>query len=381
MQNQLEGAAQKLVARGLQVMRANSIMPQLVNLDLKDLVQQQHDVININIVSDAHVGPVVASNITPDAEKTTLKTIPLALNNRDGDSFSITDNELTSIENGIIPRIVDSRLEAISAYIDKVLIMKAYKNSYNIVGTPGVDPYATSTSAIRTADRMLNVALAPINNRSFVVNPYSKESLLGLQSFTDASASGDTNVITQASLGRKLGFNIHMDQNVPRHISGTAALTGGLSISGAHIIGDTTLLVANVSATTLVEGDIITIAGDTQTYVVRADVTWASSGNMPVTIQPPLKEALSGGEAITLTASHDIDIAFHKDAICFASRRVEDVIDKRLGNIIETRKDTGVSGIALCLEISRQFKQTHWQFDILHGEAITRPEHIVRIIS
>jgi hypothetical protein len=39
------------------------------------------------------------------------------------------------------------------------------------------------------------------------------------------------------------------------------------------------------------------------------------------------------------------------------------------------------SGLSMRLEISRQYKQTVWEFDILWGVALVRPEWAVRLIG
>ena len=48
------------------------------------------------------------------------------------------------------------------------------------------------------------------------------------------------------------------------------------------------------------------------------------------------------------------------------------------GNMFATAVDP-VSGIALRLEMSRQYKQTTWSFDILGGANVIRREYGVKI--
>ena len=81
----------------------------------------------------------------------------------------------------------------------------------------------------------------------------------------------------EASLGRKFGFNIFMDQNVIPHTKGT--LTGDegtVKIKGAVSAGSTQLVIDGTNLTgTLVKGDIISIGG--KTYVIKENATAAAN--------------------------------------------------------------------------------------------------------
>lgn len=72
------------------------------------------------------------------------------------------------------------------------------------------------------------------------------------------------------------------------------------------------------NAASLKEGDILTIAGDGQTYVVTEAVSLAV-GNTAVKIYPGLARATTGSEAVTVSGSHVMNLAFHRDAIAFAT--------------------------------------------------------------
>jgi argininosuccinate lyase len=94
-------------------------------------------------------------------------------------------------------------------------------------------------------------------------------------------------------------------------------------------------------------------------------------------ISPPLKTALVGSEAVAVKASHAVNLAFHRDAIAFATRPLVDQMDG-LGNIINTATDP-VSGLALRLEISREHKRTRFSYDILYGATLVRADLAARL--
>src|SRR5262249_47126766 len=125
------------------------------------------------------------------------------------------------------------------------------------------------------------------------------------------------------------------------------------------------------SPTPCVRGDILTCAGDSQTYVVLADVVLAV-GNTIVSIAPALRVAKIGGEAVSLKASHVVNLVFHRDAFAFANRPVADQLFTG-GNEISQMTDPQ-TGISMALEVSRQYHQTWWEFSLLYGTKIVRPE-------
>jgi len=77
--------------------------------------------------------------------------------------------------------------------------------------------------------------------------------------------------------------------------------------------------------------------------------------------------------------THVVNLAFHKDAFAYATRPLAaSSMDMALGSRIVTIQDP-VTGVVLRLEVSRQHKQVVWEFDILWGAKLVRPELAVRI--
>jgi hypothetical protein len=374
MSNTLTAVASPLLAQGLVALRSMNVMPRLVNSDYQGAAQEKNSVINVPIPS-AVTALQVSPGATPPANQDTSPTsVPITLDQWYEAPFYITDQEAMNVMNGYVPMQATEAVKSIANQVN-AYILGMYKGSYSIAGTPGTTPFATTTQAASDARKLLNKQLAPTGDRRIVLDMDAEGNAISLPMFQQMQMSGTDKTLVEGVIGRKVGFDWYSDQQVLTH-SSTALSAGAATVNGVNAAGSLTLSVAKATnAAPLVKGDIITIAGRTQTHVVTADTTLAV-GNTSVPIYPALTTATVGGETITLAASHVVNLAFHRDAIAFATRPLNEVNHPA---VISVSQVDPVSGLALRLEISRQHKQTRYSFDVLYGGALVRPQLVTRI--
>lgn len=377
MANDLSVVAPKLLAQGLMALRENAVMPRLVNRDYEAEAAQKGQTVTIPI-SSAIADREVTPNVVPPASVDSAPTQALIpLDQWREAPFHMTDRDVLESMNGTIPMQASEAIKSLVNYANAFMLSK-YKGVYGFTGTPGTTPFA-DTSDATDARKVLNNQLAPLSDRRFVIDPDAEAKALNLRAFQDMSFSGSAAGITEGQINRKMGFDWYMDQQVPSHTKGVA--TGTPLSNGVSAIGTTSVPTDGWTSDTagiLVEGDIITFAGHSQTYVVTADVdSGSTTGPATVPIAPALQEAVADGEAITVVDSHVVNLAFHRDAFAFASRPLQDSA-QGLGSIIQAATDP-VSGLSLRLEISRQHKQTQFSYDMLFGAALVRRELATRL--
>src|SRR6185437_12218194 len=224
---------------------------------------------------------------------------------------------------------------------------------------------------------------APLTDRRMVLDVNAEANALALPQLTTFQNVGTATAVIEGTIGRKLGFDWAMDQQIPTQAT-TALSAGAATVNGVQAVGvgstdggrTGTLSIAKATnASNLIAGDIFTIAGSAQTYTVLTAVTLAV-GNTTVSIAPALQKATAGGEVITLNAAHVVNLAFHRDAFAFVSRPLQ----KTSANTLEMISvPDPVSGVTLRLEVTRQNKQTFFDFDVLYGAACVRPELACRV--
>lgn len=374
MANDLSKITPKLLAQGLVALRQNAVMPRIVNSDYGDIAAHKGATIEVPIPSAVATNDVAPGPVPPSTQDVAPSQVTIVLDQWREAPFYLTDKDLAECMEGTIPLQASEAIKALANYVDTYML-NLYKGIYGFTGTPGATPFETSVTDIVGVRKVLNNQLAPQADRRFVFDADCEANALMLRSFTDVSFTGDARAINDGEIVHKFGFDWFLDQNVPTHTAGVPG--GALTVNGAHSAGAAGLSMANTAAGSLLQGDIVTIAGDNQTYVVTEDVTWSGAGNQEVAVAPALQVAVSGGEAVTLKDSHVVNLALHRDAIAFANRPLGDNMEG-LGNVIQTAQDP-VSGLTLRLEISREHKRNRFSFDILFGAALVRPQLACRL--
>ena len=312
--NDLSKVVDKLLAQGLLALRGTCVMPRLVNSDYSNLAAQQGASIDVPIPSAIKAQAVTPGATSQDTGDISPVSATIKLDRWMEAPFYLTDKDLMEANRGVIPMQASEAVKAIANDVNATLLGLGRK-FYGMVGTPGTTPFSTVVDATN-ARKVLNRQLAPVNDRRIVLDP-------------DAEAAAQVVSLAKAT---------------------------------------------NVAS--LKEGDILTIAGDAQTYVVTEAVSLAV-GNTAVKIYPGLARPTTGSEAVTVSGSHVMNLAFHRDAIAFATRPLMDSANG-LGNLIQSAVDP-VSGLSLRLEVSREHKRTRFSYDILYGADVVRRELGCRI--
>lgn len=378
MANTLDDLMPQILARALVTLRSRLVMPGLVNTDYKADAAKKGQTV------DVPLPPVVeARDVTPGAtpqasDDIVGDSVPIQLTNWKEAAIHLTDREQLEVIDDTVIMAVDAAAYALARAVN-ASIFSQYKGVYGYTGTAGTTPFATTYAVATAARKVLNNQNAPLEDRRMVVSPDAEENAINLSAFADAGFTSQNGVILEGNIGRKLGFDWFMDQQVPTHTAGT--ITTGLiaKAATAQAIGDKTIVcttAASTGACALKEGDIVSFAGDDQTYVLTADATQASaSSDVTLNIEPGLKVALTGSQAVTVRSTHEVNLAFNRGAIALAVRPLG---QSQAGGRMMTMVDQ-VTGLPLRLEVSRQHKQDNWSLDILWGTKLVRPDLACRV--
>ena len=325
----------------------------------------------------------VAANVTPSGNRSdtlpssTRTQVQLTLDQWKKTNFSLTDKENGEINAGrdFIPSESEDAIAGLVEVVEDN-IAGNYVHAYQFTGTAGTTPFATTADASIQANKILNDARAGKANRRFIMDTSAEANALALSTFADAEKTMENGVKIEAALGRKYGFFNQASTNVQTHTLGAA--TGGVIASdgGTESIGDTVMHIDGLT-TKPSEGDLFTIAGDTQQYVIVSATTLVGADS-DITFQPPLVVAPDDGDVLTFIATHVANLAFHKNALTFANRPVSAMQGSQAN--YRTMTDS-VTGLTVRLGIDEAYKATIWEFDILYGSTVPQAEGMVRVLG
>lgn len=333
--------------------------------------------------SESSVVDVVPSNTLPAPTDITPQYASVQLTNWKKADFALTDKEMAFLQEGTMSDQFQASIEALGAVIIRSVLAN-YIGIYQYAGTPATTPFASNTSVAQSARRLLNRAGVPMDKRALILNFDADANSIGLSLFQQYLQKGDSETLKEGIIKRALGFDWAVDAYMPTFVGGTLSngTTKAALVNGAISVGATSVNIDSATLTgTLLPGGLFTVAGDTQQYVVTNSRTASGNAINGLTFAPASRVNWADNAAITFVADHDLaGLALHPQAIAFASKPLDTVIPETGASNIRQMFDP-VSGLTLCLEITRQYKQTVAEFSCLWGSTLVRPECAVRILG
>src|SRR5208337_1521739 len=211
-----------------------------------------------------------------DAQAT---NVPVPLNQWFYNSFTIKDGEASKSFQDLVDIYLRPGMITIARSVDRAVLGQCHKflgGPTNRVGRLANLGAANSKDYVLEARETLNVNKAPLEGRNLVLAPVSETALLKNELFIEAQQRGDFGTaLESATLGRILGFDTYMDQNVnsaaPSDVVAgtvTAAVAAGSTMAGA---------VTMAGAYSVNPGEFCVVAGNDQP-------TWAVSGSTDGTL-------------------------------------------------------------------------------------------------
>lgn len=383
MSNTLTDIIPKILAAGLIGLRSNVLMTRLVNLDFSAEAAKKGSTIDVPISQTQTASDVTPSHVPSAPSDVVSDTVQISLNYWKKTNFHLTDADVGKImaKEHFIPLQMGEAFEALAVAINQSVYAE-YPGVYGYTGTAGTTPFSDVGDATE-ARRILHLQKAPKLGRRGVLDFTAEAAALKLAEFSDAEKIGSSGVKIEGEIGRKYGIDWNSDDDVPTHTAGTITTGAIVKASTVHAVGVKSVVcttAATTGAVALLEGDIISIAGDDQTYVLTADVTQASaSTDFTIAIEPGLKVATAGSEAVTVKADHVVNLAFHRDAFALAMRAPDAAMKEVYKRENSFTIADPVSGLVFRLELMSQYKQVVWEIDAMWGTKLVRPPLAVRI--
>ncbi len=200
-------------ATALGALKANTVMARLVNRNFENAVANFGDIINVPRRGALSVNDK-AANTQITLQTPSADTVQVTLNKYKEVSFLVEDVAAAQANQSIIDGYVLDGMMALAEQIDSDILAL-----YSGFSTTPIDARTGSggivAATVTEARRLLNSAKVPLTDRHVVWHEDAEKELLSLGQFTNAQYDpANATALSEASLGRKYGFNHYMDQQV-----------------------------------------------------------------------------------------------------------------------------------------------------------------------
>jgi len=320
----------------------------------------------------AQAAPSVDQNVTTDS-------VAVTLNQWDEVKFSLTDKDLSLTSDKIISDHIRPAAVALADKVDQDLNTLWSKIPW------GVQMSTTPALADITAVKKLMFDnKVPMKDESKLHFQIGSNEQMAYQNAMTVLQNPQASSLRDGSLGTLYGFDTFANQNAPTY-TGSALTDGVGALTSATAVGDVTIAIGSIDASGVVKkGDLVTITGDPQNYVVQADATASTGAIAALSIFPAIKQVNNSGAVVTISSigsagsAKTQNIGFHENAFALATAPLS-TMGNGLGARIATVADP-ISGLTLRSRIfyMPDSSAVKVALDILYGFVCLDPNLAVR---
>lgn len=245
-----------------------------------------------------------------------------------------------------------------------------YSKSSRAYGTAGTTPFATADdmSDFAEANRILDDNGAPASGRVLVVGSAARAKLEGKHAqLFKANEAGTDGLLRSREMRNLMGFTMGFSAGVQAHTAGTG--TSYLVNNASAAIGDTSVA-ADGGSGTILAGDIVSIAGDDNKYVVDSALSGGSFG----VADPGLRVAVDDNAAITVGGAYTANMFFSQNAAILAARLPAMPEGGDDADDVTTVTDP-VSGLTFQIAMYKQYRRVKYEIGLAWGVDMVKPDH------
>ena len=302
-ENNLDAYVPELWANeGLAILEENMVMANLVHRDFENEVAKFGDVVNTRKPGEFKIRRKTdGTQLTQ--QDATATNVPVPLDQWFYSSFVIRDGEGSKSFQELKEIYLQPAMLTIARGVDRALLgrVHAYLGTpAQRVGRLGALSASNAKDYVLDAREKLNVHKAPLDGRRLVMAPTAETAMLKTDIFLKANERGDGGTaLENATLGRILGFDTFMCQNVNCVLSGTDHdLTGAVNNAGGYAAGEAGQVSVDGITGAWATGEFVNVAGNDQpTYISAHHETGGNTDG--VTLNESLKYAVANDAALT----------------------------------------------------------------------------------
>jgi hypothetical protein len=313
-------------------------------------------------ITPAATGPSIANQ--------TIGSDTMTISKSRSVSFSWNGEEQLSVNGQYNEMLAGQFTQAMRALVNEVEtdLAALADNASRAYGTAGTTPFASDLGDPAQIRKILADNGAPMSDMQLVIDTTAGANLRTLAQLTKANEAGSEELLRRGVLLDIHGLAIRESAQVNSHTKGTGASYLVNNASG-YSVGDTTIA-ADTGTGTILAGDVVTFAGDSNKYLV----TTALSGGSFTIAEPGLRAALADNTAITVGASYTGNMAFDRSAIQLATRVPAMPSGGDSAADVTTVTDPQ-SGLSFQVAMYPQYRQVTYEVGLAWGVKNAKPAH------
>lgn len=330
---------------------------------------------------------LTAGNVPADTPNQTIGNVPMTITKARSVPFGVTGEEALGLNNaGTLGTINRDRItQALRTLGNEVEadLTALHLLACRAVGTYNGTPFGTAAdlSDFAAMRRMLADNGAPQSDMHAVLNNSAVERIRGKQStLFKVNEAGSDDLLRTGNIGVVQGLALHESAQVKSAVTVGTAASSTVNNAG-YAVGATVLTLTAIGTGTILAGDIVTFAGDTNQYVVTSGDGDVSNGGTITLAEPGLRVAMSAAtKAITVIAATNRNMFFHRSAIQLATRAPAMPPGGDSADDVMVVVDP-VTGIAYEFCLYRQKRQVRYEVNLAWGVAMVAPRHCGLLIG
>ena len=315
----------------------------------------------------------------PDNGDTTPSNVQIAITKSKMVPIRFNGEEMKGLNNGLGANklITDRFTQAMRTLTNLVEADLTAQHIYasRAYGTAGTAPFASTIGDAAQVRKILEDNGQWLEgSMGMVVNSAAGANLRTLGQLTKANEAGTAETLRRGALMDLNGFMLGQSSQIVTSVAGTGA--SSTTNTAGYAVGATVItLAATASATgTIVAGDVITFAGDTNMYIVASGDTNVTDGGTITLAAPGLRKALAASAiAITVVAASARNMAFEKNAIQLVTRAPAMPDGGDMADDVMNVTDP-LSGITYQVAVYRQYRQMKYEIGLAWGVRTIKSE-------
>lgn len=343
--------------------------------------------INQNIVVDVEPAGNV-SNITPamtvpDPTGQTSGSTVIQITKSRAAEFGFIGDDQKKLNTGpgylsVRANKIAQAIRAVANEVESDLagLQSTFSRAY---GTAGTTPFGTANDYTDASNvlKILKDNGSPQSDNQLVINTAAGANFIGKQSAVNSA--GTDSMLRQGVLLDLAGMPLRESAQIADFTAGTG--TSATTDASGYAVGATVLTLASAGTGTLLAGDVVTFAGDSNKYVITSGDADVSGGGTITLAAPGLRVAMSAAtKAITVVASSARNMAFNRSALVLAARAPARPEEGDMAEDVIVITDPR-SGLSMEFAMYKGYRKVRYEVGLAWGVKNIKPEHTALLLG